>query len=101
MPTPNKPRAKAPASTGAQAAKATARTDAPGDPNQLSRQAAGSYRTADERFEVRQTGTGWFIVDASATDELGQPLMRGPFPTLDAATQMLPEARRETFKPIR
>lgn len=34
------------------------------DPDKLVRQAAGTYRTADERFEVHGTASsGWFLVD--------------------------------------
>jgi hypothetical protein len=70
------------------------------DPNKLVRARAGSYRTADERFEVRQADLGWFLIDSSATDELGQELTRGPFPTLKAVSEQLPGARRTTMKPL-
>lgn len=74
--------------------------DAPDDPNKLVRSKAGTYRTADERFEVRQAALGWFLVDSASTDDLGQELMRGPFPTLKAVSAELPEARRTTLKPL-
>jgi hypothetical protein len=70
------------------------------DPNKLIRSKAGTYRTADDRFEVRQAALGWFLIDSTATDELGQELTRGPFPTLKAVSEQLPEARRTTIKPI-
>jgi hypothetical protein len=70
------------------------------DPNKLIRAKAGAYRTADERFEVRQAALGWFLIDSTATDELGQELTRGPFPTLKAVSEELPEARRTTMKPL-
>jgi len=70
------------------------------DPNKLLRAKAGTYRTADERFEVRQAALGWFLIDSATTDELGQELTRGPFATLKAVTDELPEARRTTIKPL-
>ena len=70
------------------------------DPNKLIRAKAGTYRTADERFEVRQAALGWFLIDSNAADELGQELTRGPFPTLKAVTDELPAARRTTIKPL-
>ena len=78
-----------------------AKTDANSDdPNKLIRAEAGRYRTSDERFEVRQAALGWFLIDSTATDQLGQELTRGPFPTLKAVTDELPEARRTTIKPL-
>jgi len=79
---------------------AAAKGDAGDDPNKLVRARAGSYRTADDRFEVRQADLGWFLIDSSVTDELGQELTRGPFPTLKAVGEQLPEARRTTIKPL-
>lgn len=76
------------------------KADTETDPNKLIRQKAGTYRTADDRFEVRQAALGWFLVDSTTTDELGQELVRGPFATLKAITEELPEARRTTIKPL-
>lgn len=72
----------------------------PADPNKLVRQAAGTYRTADERFEVRGEGSHWFLVDSQSTDDLGQELVRGPLPTLNAVREAIPDARREALKPL-
>ncbi|CAN5661112.1 hypothetical protein BH23CHL6_BH23CHL6_10530 [soil metagenome] len=72
----------------------------PTDPNKLVRQAAGTYRTADQRFEVRGGGSHWFLVDSQSTDDLGQELVRGPLPTLNAVREAIPEARREDLKPL-
>lgn len=69
------------------------------DPDKLTRQQAGTYRTADERFEIREADTGWFLVDSRQTNEFGQELMLGPFATLKAAREVLPEARKA--EPIR
>jgi hypothetical protein len=74
--------------------------DAGDDPNKLHRARAGSYRTADDRFQVRQADLGWFLIDSSVRDELGQELTRGPFATLKAVSEQLPEARRTTIKPL-
>lgn len=82
------------------ASKKPAAGDASVDPNKLIRRQAGTYRTADERFEVRQAGVGWFLVDSSTTDDLGLELTRGPFPTLKAVSEALPDARRTTLKPL-
>jgi hypothetical protein len=75
-------------------------TDAAADPNKLIRTRAGVYRTADDRFEVRQAALGWFLIDSAVTDQLGQELTRGPLPTLAAVGDELPEARRTTIKPV-
>ncbi|MGH2429207.1 MAG: hypothetical protein ACRDGV_10075 [Candidatus Limnocylindria bacterium] len=75
-------------------------TDTDADPNKLARQEAGSYRTADDWFEVREAGTGWFLVDSQQANEFGQELMQGPFATLNAVREALPEARRTTLKPL-
>lgn len=76
------------------------KTDADADPNKLVRQEAGRYRSTDDRFEARQGGAGWFLVDSEQTNEFGQELMHGPFPTLKAARDALPEARRTTIEPV-
>jgi hypothetical protein len=81
-------------------AKEPVETDAAGDPNKLARKKAGTYQTSDERFEVRQAALGWFLIDSTATDELGQELVRGPFATLSAIREALPDARRTTLKPL-
>ena len=78
----------------------SAKNDEPADPNKLVRAKAGVYRTADDRFEVRQAALGWFLIDSAVTDQLGQELTRGPFPTLTAVRDELPEARRTTIKSL-
>lgn len=67
--------------------------DRESDPDKIIRVRAGRYRTADDRFEVEQSATGWFLVDSTITNELGQPLMHGPMPTLDAVRAALSDAR--------
>ncbi|MGQ0607077.1 MAG: hypothetical protein ACT4OQ_01245 [Chloroflexota bacterium] len=74
-------------------AKAPRTTDADPDPNKLVRQKAGTYRTADDRFEVREADVGWFLVDPEQTNEFGQELIQGPFATLKAVREAVPDAR--------
>lgn len=69
------------------------KTDAPADPDKLIRQAAGNYRTADDRFEVRQADVGWFLVDSEQANEFGQELIHGPFGTMKAVREAIPGAR--------
>jgi hypothetical protein len=71
------------------------------DPDKLVRQSAGTYRTTDDRFEVRDAGTGWFLVDSEQTNDFGQELIQGPFPTLAAVRTAIPPARSAKVTPIR
>lgn len=77
------------------------KTDETGDPDKLTRQQAGTYRTADERFEVRQGDLGWFLVDAEQANEFGQELIHGPYATLAAVREAIPAARTDKVTPIR
>ncbi len=82
------PRAKRPATAG--------------DPDKLERQAAGTYRTSDERFEVRGgSAEGWFLVDSEQTNDFGQALIQGPFATLADVRAAIPSARSTKITPIR
>lgn len=75
-------------------AKPTAASAAgPEDPDRLTRQKAGTYRTADGRLEVREADAGWFVVDTELTNEFGQELIHGPFATLAAARATLGDHR--------
>ena len=76
-------------------------TDAPADPDKLIRQEAGSYRTADDRFEAREANGGWFLVDTAHTNEFGQELIQGPMSTLKALREAIPAARGAKAAPIR
>jgi hypothetical protein len=72
------------------------------DPDKLQRQAAGTYRTADGRFEVRGgTTAGWFLVDSEQTNDFGQELIQGPFATLADVRAAIPSARSAKVTPIR
>lgn len=64
-----------------------------GNENTLKRERAGTYGTRDGRFTVEQSSSGWMLLDAEQTNELGLPLARGPFATLDAARAAIPAAR--------
>ena len=63
------------------------------DDEKLKRERAGTYRTADGRFTIEQSTTGWLLLDSEQTNELGLPLARGPFATLDEARAAVAEAR--------
>ena len=63
------------------------------DEEKLKRERAGTYRTADGRFTIEQSTTGWLLLDSEQTNELGLPLARGPFGTLDEARTAIGEAR--------
>ncbi|HYK94364.1 MAG TPA: GNAT family N-acetyltransferase [Candidatus Dormibacteraeota bacterium] len=67
--------------------------DMPASDEKLKRERAGSYRTADGRFTVEQTSSGWLVMDGKQTDELGLALARGPFATIDAAKAAISAAR--------
>lgn len=77
------------------------KTDAPTDPDKLIRQAAGDYRTADDRFEVRQADVGWFLVDSEQANEFGQELIHGPFGTMKAVRAAIPGARGQKATTLR
>jgi hypothetical protein len=65
---------------------APAKKPAEVDPNRLKRERAGRYVTPDGRFAVEGPSTnGWYILDGERENELGLPLMAGPFATLDEA----------------
>lgn len=71
------------------------------DPDKLVRREAGTYRTADDRFEARQGDVGWFLVDTAQTNEFGQELMHGPFATLKVVRGAIPSARSEKVTALR
>src|SRR5512140_2038456 len=71
----------------------------PKPPKPWLREADGTYRSADDRFELAGDGAGrWFVRDQATTDELGMPRTTGPFGTLaDAKTEA--DAQREAAAP--
>jgi ribosomal protein S18 acetylase RimI-like enzyme len=83
---------KAESGATTRAASAGRTSNATGD-DALKRERAGTYRTKDGRFTVEQSSSGWLLLDGEQTDDLGLPLARGPFPTLDAAREAIAAAR--------
>jgi L-amino acid N-acyltransferase YncA len=70
------------------------KTKAAADPTALKRAEAGRYVTGDGRFTVQQESAGsWVVVDEEQTNELGLPLVRGPFATLAEAKAGVAAAR--------
>jgi GNAT superfamily N-acetyltransferase len=67
---------------------------APPDPSKLKRESAGRYASGDGRFSVEQSSGGWMVSDAEQSNELGLPLVRGPFATLDEVRTAMEGARR-------
>jgi aminoglycoside 3-N-acetyltransferase I len=59
----------------------------------LKRESAGHYRTRDGRFAVEQNSGRWLVLDTEQTDELGLPLVRGPFGSLDESRDAIRAAR--------
>ena len=59
----------------------------------LRRLGGGRWETRDGRFAIEPQSGTWVIVDSETTDELGLPLVRGPFPSLTAAREAIASAR--------
>lgn len=63
------------------------------DDGSLKRLGGGRWQTRDERFTIEPQSGTWVVVDAEQTDELGLPLVRGPFGSLTAAKDAIAMAR--------
>ena len=61
----------------------------------LKRLGGGRWETRDGRFAIEPQSGTWVIVDNEQTDELGLPLVRGPFGSLTAAKDAIETARSE------
>jgi hypothetical protein len=59
----------------------------------LKRLGGGRWQTRDERFTIEPQSGTWAVVDAEQTDDLGLPLVRGPYKSLTAAKAAIGEAR--------
>ena len=59
----------------------------------LRRERAGVYRTPDGRFEVVQESGAWFVTDSETVNELGQPVLLGPYPSMQASRAGIDELR--------
>jgi hypothetical protein len=68
-------------------AKATDKDDS------LKRLGGGRWQTRDERFTIEPQSGTWVVVDAEQTDDLGLPLVRGPYGSLGAAKTAIATAR--------
>jgi hypothetical protein len=69
-----------------------------GDDSSLKRLGGGRWQTRDERFTIEPQSGTWVLVDAEQTDDLGLPLVRGPFRSLTEAKAAV-EVTRGTAAP--
>ena len=67
----------------------------------LKRLGGGRWQTRDERFTIEPQSGTWAVVDAEQTDDLGLPLVRGPFGSLTAARPRSPRPARARRRPRR
>jgi hypothetical protein len=65
------------------------------DEGSLKRLGGGRWQTRDGRFAIEPQSGTWAVVDGERTDELGLPLVRGPFASLTAAKADIDAARAE------
>ncbi len=68
------------------------------DAGSLKRLGGGRWQTRDERFTIEPQSGTWVLVDGEQTDDLGLPLVRGPFRSLTEAKAAV-EAARGTAAP--
>src|SRR5262245_23761253 len=59
----------------------------------LKRLGGGRWQTRDERFTIEPQSGTWAVVDAEESDDLGLPLVRGPFRSLTEAKAAIASAR--------
>jgi hypothetical protein len=59
----------------------------------LKRLGGGRWETRDGRFAIEPQSGTWVVVDNTQTDDLGLPLVRGPFGSLTAAKEAIENAR--------
>ena len=59
----------------------------------LKRLGGGRRQTRDERFTIEPESGTWVVIDGEQTDDLGLPLVRGPFGSLNAAKAAIVGAR--------
>lgn len=63
------------------------------DDRSLKRLGGGRWQTRDERFSIEPQSGTWVVIDAEQTDDLGLPLVRGPFRSLTEAKAAVQAAR--------
>jgi pyruvate/2-oxoglutarate dehydrogenase complex dihydrolipoamide acyltransferase (E2) component len=59
----------------------------------LKRLGGGRWQTRDGRFAIEPQSGTWVVVDAEQTDDLGLPLVRGPYGSLRDAKEAIDKAR--------
>ena len=59
----------------------------------LKRLGGSRWQTRDARFTIEPQSGSWVVVDGEQTDDLGLPLVRGPFTSLGAAREAIDRAR--------
>jgi hypothetical protein len=60
----------------------------------LKRLGGGRWESRDGRFAIEPQSGTWVVVDTMQTDDLGLPLVRGPFGSLTAAKEAIEGARQ-------
>jgi hypothetical protein len=68
------------------------------DDRSLKRLGGGRWQTRDERFTIEPQSGTWVLVDGEQTDDLGLPLVRGPYRSLTEAKAAV-EATRGSDAP--
>jgi hypothetical protein len=63
------------------------------DTGSLRRLAGRGWQTRDGRFTIETASGTWSVVDEEQSDDLGLPLVRGPFRSLTEAKEAIEEAR--------
>jgi hypothetical protein len=63
------------------------------DHGSLKRLGGGRWQTRDERFTIEPESGTWVVVDSEQADDLGLPLVRGPFGSLNGAKAAIAGAR--------
>jgi hypothetical protein len=63
------------------------------DEEKLKRLGGGRWESQDGRYSIEPQSGTWVVVDNEQTNELGLPLVRGPFPTLTAAREAVQASR--------
>jgi hypothetical protein len=63
------------------------------DDGSLKRLGGGRWQTRDERFTIEPESGTWVVVDSEQADDLGLPLVRGPFGSLNGAKAAISGAR--------
>jgi hypothetical protein len=60
----------------------------------LRRLGGGRWQSRDGRFTIEPQSGTWVVIDGEQVDDLGLPLVRGPFHSLNDAREAIDEARQ-------